>query len=121
MLQKMRRQGQHAALHFDGGHVLGFKFFGGVVVGFPGIDFRPAGKHIQRRKIIFRPRVDRQVRFGDHDHTRDPVRIKRMEHDVDDPRLRVFGGFDHDGFDFMDIVEDFGITVVKFDQQMSSE
>ena len=121
MLQQMRRHGKHAALHFDGGHVLGFKFFGGVRVGFPGIDFRAAGKHIEGSKIIFGPRMNRQMRFGDDHHAGDAVRIEGVKHHIHNPGFGVFGRFNHDGFNFMNIVQDFGIAVVEFDEQMSSE
>jgi hypothetical protein len=111
----MRWEWQDAALHFDGGHAFRFKFFGGEIIGLPRIDLCAAGENVERREIIFRPCVDREMRFGDHDDAGDSVGVKRVKHDIDDARLRVFGGFNHNGFDFMHIIKDFGIAVVEFD------
>jgi len=117
----MRRQRQHSALHFHRGHVFGFKFLGGKIVRLPRIDFGAARKDIDRRKTEFRPRVDGQMRFGNHDHARDPVRIERMKDHIHDACFGRLGRIDHNGFDFMDIVQDFGVAVVKFDEKMTSE
>ena len=117
----MRGKREHAAFHFQRGHIFGFKFFRRKIVGLPRIDFRPAREHIDRRKIIFGPGVDRQMRFGDHHHAGDPMRIKRVEDHVDNARFGHLGRFDHNFFNFVYIVQDFGIAVVEFDEEMTSE
>jgi hypothetical protein len=121
MFQQMTGQGKHAALHFDRGHIFRLKFLGGKRIRSPGINFGAARKNVEGSEIIFRPGMNRQMRLGNDDHAGDPVRVKRMEDDIHDPRMRMFGRFHHDGFNFMNIVQDFGIAMVKFDQKMSSK
>jgi hypothetical protein len=121
VFQEMRGQRQHAAFHFQRGHVLGLKFLGGKIVRLPRIDFGAAGEHIDGGETVFGPGVDRQMRFGDHDNARDAVRIKGVEHHVDNPRFGDFGGFHHYRFDFVHIIQDFGIAVVEFDQEMPTK
>ena len=104
MLEEVRGHRKHTALHFERGHIFRFKFFGGVAVGFPRINFRPAGKHIERSEIIFRPGMNGEMRFSDHNDSGNTVRIKGVKNNVHDAGFRMFGGLDHDGFDFMNIV-----------------
>jgi hypothetical protein len=121
VLQQAGGNWQNSTLHFNGGHIFCFKFFRRVIVSPPGIDFRPAGEDIHRRVIVFGPGMDGEMRFGNHDHAGDSVRVKGVEYRVNDPRPGVLGGIDHDGFHFMDIVQEFGIAVVEFNQQMPPE
>ena len=116
MFQQMRRQRKHAAFHFNGGHVFSFKFFRHVIISAPRINFRTAGVNIDGSKIKFGPRMNRQMRFGDHHHAGDAVRIKRMKNDIDNPGMRMLGGFHHDGFNFVHIIENFAIAVVELNQ-----
>jgi hypothetical protein len=121
VLQKMRRKRKHAASHFHRGHIFGFKFLGGKVVRPPRIDFGAAGKYINGREIVFGPGVNSEMRFGNHDHAGDAVRIKGMKNDIHDSGLGHFGGLDHNGFHFVNIVQDFGVAVVKFDEEVPSK
>lgn len=121
MLQQARRQRQDAALHFDRGHIFGLEFLGRVVIRAPGIDLGPTGKDIQRSKVIFGPGMNGQMRFGDHNDTGNPMRVECMKHNVDDTRLGHLRGLDHNGFHFMHIVQDFGVAVVEFDQEVTAE
>ena len=121
VLQEVRGQGKHAALHFQRGHIFRFKFFGGVIVRLPWIDLGSTGEHIDRSEIIFGPGVNRQMRLRDHHDAGNAVRIEGVEDNVDNSGFRVLGRFDHDGFHFMHIVEDFRIAVVEFNEEMSSE
>ena len=121
MLEQMCGHGKHAALHLNGGHILGFKFFRREIIRPPGIDFRAAGVDIDRSEIEFRPGMNREMRLRDHNNAGDAVRIKGVEHDVHNSRMGMLGRIHHDRFDFVNIVQDFGIAVVKFDQQMPAE
>ena len=121
MLQHLGRQLQDPALHFQRRGVLGFKAFGHVVISAPRVDLRAAGVNVYGSKIVFRPRVNGQVRFGDDDDAGNAVRVKGMENDVHNVRMRVFGGIDHDGFDFVHVVENFGVAVIQLDEEMPAE
>jgi hypothetical protein len=44
------------------------------------------------------------------------VRVEGMKDHIHDSRLGDFGRFNHDGFYFMDIVQDFGVAVIEFDE-----
>lgn len=121
MLEEVSGDGQHAALHFNSGHIFGFELFRREIVSPPGIDLCSAGKNVDGRVIVLGPGVDREMRFGDHDDSGNSVRVKGMKNDIDDPCPRVLGGINHDRFDFMDIIQNFGIAVVKFDEQMPPE
>lgn len=114
-------QRENTTLHFNRGHIFGFKFFRRKVIGLPGIDLRAAGEDIERSKIIFGPGMDRQMRFRDDDHSGNSMRVKRVKDHIDNAGFGDFGRLDHHGFDFVDVVENFGVALVEFDQEVASE
>ena len=121
MLQLAGRNGEHAALHFDRGHILGFEFLDHKIVRAPGINFGATRIDIDRGVIVFGPGVDGEMRFGDDDDTGDAMRIKRVEDSIDDSGPGMFGGVHHDRFDFMHVVQHFGVAIIKFDQQVPAK
>lgn len=104
MLQHFGRQLKDAALHFHRRAILGLETLRHVIVRAPRVDFGAAGVNVDGSKIVFRPGVDREVRFGDDDDAGDAVRVEGVEHDVHDVRARMLGRVHHDAFNFMYIV-----------------
>jgi hypothetical protein len=121
VLQEVRRKRQHAAFHFHRGHVFRLKFLGGKIVRPPWIYFGAARKDIDGSKIIFGPCVNRQMRFGNDDDAGNSVRIKGMENNIHDSGFGHFRRFNHDRFDFVHIVQDFGVAMVEFDEEVPTE
>jgi hypothetical protein len=121
VFQQVSGKRKHAAFHFHRGHIFSFKLLGSKIVRPPRIYFGAARKNIDRGETVFGPGVDGQMRFSNHHHARNAVWIKRVKHDIHDSRFGDFCRFDHDGFDFVYIVQDFGITLVKFYEEVPSE
>ena len=107
MLEQLSRQLKNAALHFQRRGIFGLKAFGHVVISAPGVDLGSASVNIYGSEVVFGPGMDGQVRLGNHDHAGNAVRIERMEDHVHNVGMRVLGGIDHDGFDFMHVVKNF--------------
>jgi hypothetical protein len=119
--RNLLRGSEKPALELHRGHVLGLEMLREVVVGAPGVHLGAARVDVDRGEAEFRPGVDREVRFLDHDDAGDAVRVEIVEHDVDDGGLRIFRGADHDLFDFSDISDDAAIALVEFDEEMAAK
>ncbi len=78
------------------------------------------GENIHRGVVILRPCVDGKMGLGDDNHPAYPEWVELMERDLDDGRLCLAGGADHNVPDAVQIMKDSGAALPQFEQQMCS-
>lgn len=88
----------------------------------PWIERIAAGEQIDRREAVLGPRVDREMRFGDHDDAGDAVRAEVVHDDVrDDRRPGELHGGDELLAEAIHEIQDLGIAAVILDEEVAAE
>lgn len=83
----------------------GVNLFEDVVDGDFGKTVFSTGVNVERQIVLLRPRMDRQMRFADDDHSADSVRWKLVKRDGPDLRVGPFCCFDEDFLKFVDLAD----------------
>lgn len=86
-----------------------------------GIGRSPAGENIRRGVAIFRPSVYRQVRFGKKRERGHPMRVKLVNHRLEQRYSRLARGPIQGRLNVFYMVQQGRRTAVQFDKQMSPD
>jgi hypothetical protein len=86
------------------------------IVGRPWIHLITAGKKIDGGITVFRPGMDGQVGFRDHDNSTDAMGRKHPENSIDYRRPGSDSSLFHITFNKVQVVQHRRITIVKFNK-----
>src|SRR5690606_12399943 len=116
-----RLAAEDPALDFGRRGVLRFEASNEVVTGLPRIDRLAAGKDINRCETDLWPRVDREMRLGDHHDAADALRTKLVKRDLPHLGARLQSGLDHDPLHRLPVVEQLRVTSKGLAQNVAAK
>src|SRR3569832_678060 len=108
------------APHFDYRALTGAELLGEVSIGGLTVEYLAAGEDINRGIAELRPGVDREMRLGDDDYSRDSYRIELVEHNLDDGGTRALRRFNHDVFNPLQIVKALTVAVKQIHDDLAA-
>jgi hypothetical protein len=118
-MRELSVRGLNPAHHFSRQHALCPKALGRILAGPPRVGVVTARVKIEGRVTRLRPRMDRQVRLGDHHDAGDAVGLKAVESYFKDLGVRLTGGRDHRLVDAIDVRKRFAIASGQLADNMS--
>jgi hypothetical protein len=108
-------------LHLDDGRPLASEPRRDVGDGAFGLDDVSAREDVHGRVSVFRPGVDREMRFRDNHDPADAEGIEFMKRHVDNRGPARTSGTDQDILDDVHFLQRVWVTTVEFDQQVSAQ
>ena len=85
-----------------------------------GLEHVATGENVHSSIGILGPRMNREVRFRDHDHTADSKGTEFMEGDIYDGGLCLSCCGDQGISDFLKALENCGTAILQLDQKMGT-